>query len=83
MFKEELHEHVDALPDNEIYSAKRYLQFLLVKVQNQHILKAFENAPEEEEAPNTEELEAIKEAEKDITAGRVEPLDKVMKDLGI
>ena len=82
MFKEELHKLVDALPQNEVYSAKRYLQFLLVKVQNQRVLEAFENAPEEEEAPDAAELAAIEEAEKDITAGRVEPFDEVMKYLG-
>ena len=48
MFKEELHNLVDALPEREVYSAKRYLQFLLVKVQNQRLLEAFEDAPEED-----------------------------------
>lgn len=83
MSKDQLHELIDALPESEIYSAERYLQFLLVKMQNQRILKAFENAPEEDEAPDAEELEAIKEAEKDITEGKVEPFDKVMKDLRV
>jgi len=83
MFKEELHKLVDALPEREVYSAKRYLQFLLMVVQNQRILEAFENAPEEDQGPNAEELDAIKEAEKDIAEGRVEPFDEVMKDLGV
>lgn len=85
MSKEQLYELVDALPESEVYSAERYLQFLLVKIQNQRILEAFENAPEEDEAPDAAELEleAIKEAEKDIAKGKVEPFDKVMKDLGV
>lgn len=50
---------IEALPDSEVHAAKRYLQFLLEKVQTRRILEAFENAPEEGEAPDQEELVAI------------------------
>lgn len=83
MHRNELHNLVDALPESEVYSAKRYLQFLLTEVQNRRILEAFKNAPEEDESLDPEELNAIKEAEKDIAEGKIEPFDKVMKDLGL
>ena len=54
-----------------------------MKVQNMRFIEAFENAPEEDRAPDAEELDAIKEAEKDIAEGRVELSDKVMKDFGV
>ena len=83
MYRNELHNLIDALPESEVYSAKRYLQFLLTEVQNRRILEAFKNAPEEDEAPGAEELKAIKEARRDVAEGKVESFDKVMKDLGL
>ena len=81
MAEDELHELVDALPESEIQPARRFLEFLLQRVQRQHLLDAFENAPEEAAEPTEKELKAIKEGERDLALGRVEPYEVAIKSL--
>ncbi|MDQ7064298.1 MAG: hypothetical protein Q9P90_08620 [candidate division KSB1 bacterium] len=82
MNKNKLHELVDALPEDEIQAAQRFLEFLLEQENQRRFANAFENAPEEAQDISPEEMKAIEEGEKDLRAGRVKSFDRVMKALG-
>ena len=47
------------------------------------VWEAFLNAPLDDEPITEEDLQAIKEAEEDIAAGRVKPLKELKKELGL
>ncbi len=83
MSKDQLHELVDALPDNKVDAAADFLGYLVEKDRSRHIMTVLENAPEEGEMLDPEELEAIREAEEDIASGRVRPYREVKKELGL
>lgn len=82
MSKDQLHELVDALPENKVDTAADFLGYILDKERSRHIMNVLENATEEDEAPDVTELEAIKEAEEDISAGRVRSYSEFKKELG-
>lgn len=81
MSKKELYDLIDALPESELYPARRFLEFLLDQAKKKRIMDAFNRAPEEEDEIPPEELEAIKEGESDLEKGRIESWDKVLKNL--
>ena len=83
MVKEKLHELVEALPESKVDTASDFLEYLVHKDNTQKILDVLENAPEEDEAPDPEELEAIKEAEEDIAKGRIRPYREFKKKLDL
>ena len=80
--KERLHELVDALPESKVETANRYLECLAGLSECNPVLRAFLDAPEDDEPLTEEELKAIEEAEEDIRQGRTRPLDEVMKEFG-
>ncbi|MFZ2447184.1 MAG: hypothetical protein WAW37_12565 [Syntrophobacteraceae bacterium] len=80
--KSELHKLVDALSEPETIIAKRFLEFLLSRIDDP-VLQAFFNAHEDEEPLDKEDLKAVAEAEEDIAAGRVKPWEQVKTELDL
>ena len=80
MSKEKLHELVEALPENKVETAADFLGYLLTKEQSDRILTVLQNVPEEEQMPDAEELDAIREAEEDIAAGKTRPYKEFKRE---
>lgn len=79
--KEKLHRLVDELPNSEVHAARRYLEYL--RNLRDPVLRAFLEAPEDDEPETPEEREAMVEAYRDVEAGRVLPLEEVKRELGL
>ena len=77
--KREVHQLVDQLPVSELHAAKQYLKFL--RDEGDPVLKAFLNAPEDDEPETEEERQAVEEARSDIRAGRVYSHEEVKRRL--
>ncbi|HAO20203.1 MAG: hypothetical protein BWK80_08445 [Desulfobacteraceae bacterium IS3] len=80
--KTHLYSLIDMLPESEIYSAKRYLEFLISKVSDP-LLQTLFTAPYDDEPVEKEELQAFREAEKDISEGKTQSLESVMREFGL
>jgi hypothetical protein len=80
--KQRLHELVDALPEDEIEPAKKYLESLVSK-ECDPVLQEFLNAPEDDEPLTEEELKAIEEGEEAIARGETRDLDEVLREYGL
>lgn len=81
--KEELYRLVDALPEQEMPTAKRFLEFLLVKPDKESWEEILKNPPIDDEPLTEDDLKAIAEAEKDIAEGRVKPWEQVKRELNL
>ena len=79
--REELRHLVDDLPDSELDTARRFLQYL--RDTADPVLRAFLDAPEEDEPETDEERAAVAEAREDFEAGRVVPLEEVKGEFGL
>jgi len=77
--KQRLHELVDALPENQVEAAKKYLESLA----DAAFLEALRNAPEDDEPLTEEDLKAIEEAEEAIARGETRDLDEVLREYGL
>jgi len=79
--RDELHELVDQLPDEELDAAHRFVEYL--RHHGDPFLKKLMDAPLDDE-PVTEEEEAlVAEAWEDVKAGRLHSLEDVKKELGL
>ena len=67
--KEHLHSLVEQLPEGELHTALRFLEYL--RDTGDPVLRAFMNAPEDDEPLTDEDRAAIEEAKEDLAAGRV------------
>lgn len=74
--REQLHELLDALPDNQLDDAAGALRAL-----NDPVLRAFRNAPEDDEPTTDEDLAAIAEGNAAYERGETVPLADVMAEL--
>ena len=87
--KKELYRLVDALPEQKIAAAKRFLESLLIKnsddeQKNLRPLSEHLANPEYDDEPETEEERATAgKALDDIKAGRIYDLEDIAKELGI
>jgi len=79
--KERLYRLVDQIPEGEVHTAERFLEYL--SVTDDPVMRAFMNAPEDDEPTTPEEEEAVREALEDIEAGRVQTLEEVRQELGL
>jgi hypothetical protein len=79
--KETLHKLVDHLPESEWESERRALEEHLAK--HDPVLRAFLNAPEDDEPESEEKRAAVEEAYEALKAGRVIPWDEVKRELGL
>ncbi len=78
--REKLHSLVDALPEGELLPAERFLEYLRDRVEDP-VLKAFMEAPIDDEPLTEEDLKAIAEAEEAIARGEEHPWEEVRERL--
>ncbi len=79
--REALHKLVDLLPESEWEPARRVLEERLSK--HDPVLRAFLNAPEDDEPETEEERAAVKEAYEAIARGEVVSDEELRRDLGL
>jgi hypothetical protein len=79
--RETLHKMVDLLPESEWEAARRVLEEGLAK--HDPVLRAFLNAPEDDEPESEEERAAVEEAYEDLKAGRVVSDEELKRELGL
>jgi hypothetical protein len=71
--KETLHHLIDELPDDALPAAERYLE----SPRDDPVLRAFAEAPEDDEPLTPEEIAAIDEAKAELAAGDLVPWEEV------
>ena len=88
--KDDLHQLVDALPEREVYAARRFLEELRDAARgasrgapDDPVLRAFMDAPEDDEPLTAEDAAAIAEAHAEIARGEGRPWEAVRADLGL
>jgi len=79
--RDALHRLVDELPKRELSAARRYLEYL--RNMGDPVLRAFLEAPEDDEELSEDEAEALREAYEDVRAGRLTSLEEVKRELGL
>lgn len=78
--KERLHELIDALPEEELRAAERYLQYLH-ELGSDPVWRAFAEAPYDDEPLTSEEEEAIRRADEEIERGETVPWEQAKREL--
>ncbi len=78
--REALRRLVDALPDQDLYAAQRYLEYLRASSVDP-VLQAFMQAPVDDEPLTAEDEAALAEAQEAVERGEVEPWEKVRAEL--
>lgn len=73
--KDALHQLIDELPDSALETARRLLEPL--RAGDDPVLRAFLDAPEDDEPLTPADIAAIEEGEADIARGAVSPWDEV------
>lgn len=76
--KNELHQLVDQLPENIIFTVKQFIRFMLLEQKNFDFY--LQNLPYDDEPLTEEEIEAIKQSEDDIKNSKVYSLKDVAKE---
>jgi len=77
-----LYSLIDILPETEIHTAIRYLEFLISKTCDP-VLQTLCNAVYDDEPLEEDDLRAVREAEKDIAEGKTQSLESVMREFGL
>ncbi len=80
--RKELRQLINQLPVSELYTAKRFLEYLTVPGDDL-VLQALKNAPVSNEPLTDEERAALDEAYDEIRAGRVISHEELKRQLGI
>jgi hypothetical protein len=80
--KTHLYSLIDMLPESEIHSAMRYLEFLISKAPDP-VLRTLFDAPYDDEPVEKEESQAVRDAERDIVEGKTQSLESVMREFGL
>lgn len=80
--KEQLHDLVDKLSDEELHAAKRFLEFLLQEKPADPFLEMLRNAPLDDEPTTPEEDEGAKQAWREYQEGKARPWEEVRKEIG-
>ncbi len=80
--RDELHQLIDALPEREVHTARRFLQFLRDEGDDP-VVRAFLDAPEDDEPFTAEDEAAVAEAEAEIARGEGRPWKTVRLELGL
>ncbi|MBI4504563.1 MAG: hypothetical protein HY691_03430 [Chloroflexi bacterium] len=68
---------VDQLPEGELHAARRFLEYL--RCAGAPVLRAFTEAPLDDEPETEEERAAVEEARRDFAAGRVVTHEEVKR----
>ena len=77
--KEDLHRLVDELPKKELPVAHRYLEYL--RNMGDPVLRAFLEAPEDDEEETEDETAVIEEARQEYLRGEARPWEEVREEL--
>ena len=81
--REQVHQLVDALPDDELETAGRVLAGLSALSLSSPAAAALAKAPVDDEPVTAREAEAIAEGERDFERGRVATADELRAHLGL
>ena len=81
--REQVHQLVDALPDNELETAGRVLAGLSALALSNPAAAALAKAPMDDESVTDREAEAIEEGERDLERGRVVSAADLRSHLGL
>ncbi len=76
-----MHKLIDRLPKSEWEAVYRVLEERMAK--HDPVLRAFLNAPEDDEPESEEERAAVEEAYEDLKAGRVVSDEELKRELGL
>ncbi len=79
--KERLHHLVEALPDSELHTAEKFLEYLTVTPRDP-LVKALMSAVEDDEPTTVEEDEGAKQAWEEYLRGEGRSLEDLRKELG-
>ena len=79
--KDDLHRLVDALPEQEIHAAQRYMEYLRGGGSDEFV-RALMEAPEDDEPMTAEEAQGADEAWQEYLRGEARPWEEVRKELG-
>jgi hypothetical protein len=83
---DDLHRLVDQVPPSDLHAARRYLEYLrdraagLPATAEDPVLRAFTEAPLDDEALSPEDIAAIDEGQAAAAAGDVRPLEDYLGD---
>lgn len=79
--RKDLIDLVEQLPEEELASARRYLEYL--RDMNDPLLRSLRDAPVDEEPLSEEESRALEEARDDYANGRTISTEELSRRLGI
>ncbi len=80
--REELHRLEDALPEAELHAAARFLEFLKAGAADDPVLRAFLEAPVDDEPTTPEEEQDVAEAWQEHLEGKERDWRDVREELG-
>jgi len=78
--RDEVHRLVEELPEEELHTAKRFLEFLRDR-GGDPLLRTLAEAPEDDEPETEEECRAAEEAWAEYLRGEARPLEDVREEL--
>jgi hypothetical protein len=79
--KERLHQLVDRVPDGEVHTAERFLEYLATS--DDPMMRALMNAPEMDEPLSDADREALEEGRRALEAGDVVSHEELRKAIGL
>ena len=80
--KERLYRLVDRIPDGEVHTAERFLEYL-ASVDDDPLVRALMNAPDMEEPLSDEDREALEEGRRALEAGDIVSHEELRKAIGL
>ncbi|MBI2942265.1 MAG: hypothetical protein HYY04_17690 [Chloroflexi bacterium] len=78
--REDLHELIDALPESAVPTARGFLRYL-GEIESDPVLRAFMEAPEDDESVTPEEAARLDQARAELERGETIPWEIVKKEL--
>jgi hypothetical protein len=79
--KDRVHHLVDELPEPELQTAERFLQYL--RATADPVQRALMEAPWDDEPETEDERQAVQEARDELARGEVHTLEDVRRELGL
>jgi hypothetical protein len=79
MSRDTLHHLIDRIPEEELPTAKKFLEYLAVSPA----YRAAFSAPPDDEPVSDEDAAAIARAKDEVQAGRVVSHDEVLREFGL
>jgi predicted transcriptional regulator len=79
--KERLYRLVDRIPEDEVHTAERFLEYLANS--DDPLVRALMNAPEDDEPLSDADREALEEGRRALEAGEVVSHEELRKAIGL